>query len=177
MQTEETCQTNCTKFSIIEESKSKKEAIFHARKGQKNVTTTLNKSNEQLDYDEVDNGHENNNNAGGAINQKVDDIMTQKRNKLLTLKLEKAVEENFPSNQKTEEIESEKFVKSEKLTLFSQQLHETNSKTRFLSRTLSGSATMSSLGNIFLLFHSRPENLKNSIFFFCNFQKWPKINF
>ena len=147
MQTEETCQTNCTKFSIIEESNSKRETIFHTSKGQKNVTT-LNKSNEQLHYDEVVNGQENNNNAGGAITQKVDDIMTQKRNKLLTLKLEKAVEENFPSNQKTEEIESEKFVKSKKSTLFSQQLHETNSKTRFLSRTLSGSATMSSLGNM-----------------------------
>ena len=76
--------------------------------------------------------------------------MTQKRNKLLTLKLEKAVEENYPSNQKTEEESKcdEKFDKPKKLTL---------SNTRFLSRTLSISTTMSSLGMYRIFFYCSLE--------------------
>ena len=151
MQTE-TCQTNCTKFSIIEENlfidqeyNPKKEItnFYSCKKSQRNVTSNkFNKSDDEIELEVQNNGRENNNNARGGADQKVDKIIAQKRNKLLTLKLEKTVGENFPPNQKMEDKNRcEKFVKPNNLTLFSQQI-ETNSNTRFLS----ASTTMPSLG-------------------------------
>ena len=149
MQTE-TCQTNCTKFSIIEENlfidqeSNPKKGItnFYSCKSQRKVTTKYNKSDDEIDIAVHNNG----------ADQKVNKIMAQKRNKLLTLKLEKTVGENFPSNQKMEDKnECEKFAKPNNLKLFSQQI-EANSSTRFLS----ASTTMPSLGrylyDIFFLF-------------------------
>ena len=139
MQTE-TCQTNCTKFSIIEEnlfidqeSNPKKGMTnFYSCKSQRKITTKYNKSDDEIDIEVHNNG----------ADQKVNKIMAQKRNKLLTLKLEKTVGENFPSNQKMEDKnECEKFAKPNNFTLFSQQI-EADSNTRFLS----ASTTMPSLG-------------------------------
>ena len=139
MQTE-TCQTNCTKFSIIEEnlfidqeSNPKKGMTnFYSCKSQRKITTKYNKSDDEIDIEVHNNG----------ADQKVNKIMAQKRNKLLTLKLEKTVGENFPSNQKMEDKNKcEKFAKPNNFTLFSQQI-EADSNTRFLS----ASTTMPSLG-------------------------------